>query len=161
MGLKQEILAAREHAKNFDYYQRSKCKQNLLELMAELYGEGWDPDLEASEQPQHPSKHPERQAAKTQPADPNFLKLGVFALFVKAVFTLPISSAIVESLFSKYAPLLRTPRLAAFRQSLVEAGASQVWLPALQGSRGAARQHGRLAHPHAGALGRGLATIEV
>jgi hypothetical protein len=115
MGLKQEILAARAHAKSFDYHQRSKCKQNLLELMAELYGEGWDPDLEAAEQPQHPSKHPERQAVKTQPADPNFLKLGVFALFVKAVFTLPISSAIVESLFSKYACPLCTPRLAAFR----------------------------------------------
>ena len=124
MGLKQEILAAREHAKSFDYHQRSKCKQNLLELMAELYGEGWDPDLEAAEQPQHPSKHPERQAVKTQPADPNFLKLGVFALFVKVVFTLPISSAIVESLFSKYAPPLCTPRLAAFRHSLVEAGVS-------------------------------------
>ena len=114
-----------------------------------------------SEQPQHPSKHPERQAVKTQSADPNFLKMGVFALFVKAVFTLPISSAIVESLFSKYALPLCTPCLAAFRQSLVEADAPQVWLPALQGSRDAARQHGRLAHPHTGALGRGLATVEV
>ena len=76
MGLKQEILAAREHAKSFDYHQRSKCKQNLLELMAELYGEGWDPDLEAAEQPQHPSKHPERQTVKTQPADPNFFEAG-------------------------------------------------------------------------------------
>jgi hypothetical protein len=62
--------------------------------MKMLYGEHWDPNRE-------PCFSPDLKG--DSPADPNFLKLPLFGLFVKAVFTLPISSAIVEMLFSRSA----------------------------------------------------------
>ena len=95
-GLKDEIYEARHLAglKNFNAHKQYLCQQNLLELMKMLYGEHWDPNRE-------PSFSPDLKGES--PADPNFLKLPLFGLFVKAVFTLPISSAIVEMLFSRSA----------------------------------------------------------
>ena len=95
-GLKDEIYEARRLAglKNFNAHKQYLCQQNLLELMKMLYGEHWDPNRE-------PSFSPDLKGES--PADPNFLKLPLFGLFVKAVFTLPISSAIVEMLFSRSA----------------------------------------------------------
>ena len=95
-GLKDEIYEARRLAglKNFNAHKQYLCQQNLLELMKMLYGEHWDPNRE-------PAFSPDLKGES--PADPNFLKLPLFGLFVKAVFTLPISSAIVEMLFSQSA----------------------------------------------------------
>ena len=95
-GLKDEIYEARRLAglKNFNAHKQYLCQQNLLELMKMLYGEHWDPNRE-------PAFSPDLKGES--PADPNFLKLPLFGLFVKAVFTLPISSAIVEMLFSRSA----------------------------------------------------------
>ena len=80
--------------KNFNAHKQYLCQQNLLELMKMLYGEHWDPSRELCFSP---------DLKGDSPADPNFLKLPLFGLFVKAVFTLPISSAIVEMLFSRSA----------------------------------------------------------
>jgi hypothetical protein len=59
--------------------------------MSQLYGEKWDPALD-----------PEGQM-KGASSGGKFVKLARFGLFVKAVFIVPISSAIVESLFSRCA----------------------------------------------------------
>jgi hypothetical protein len=95
-GLEEEIYEARRLAglKNFNAHKQFLCQQNLLDLMKMLYGEHWDPNRE-------PCFSPDLKG--DSPADPNFLKLPLFGLFVKAVFTLPISSAIVEMLFSRCA----------------------------------------------------------
>ena len=95
-GLEEEIYEARRLAglKNFNAHKQFLCQQNLLDLMKMLYGEHWDPNRE-------PCFSPDLKG--DSPADPNFLKLRLFGLFVKAVFTLPISSAIVEMLFSRSA----------------------------------------------------------
>ena len=60
-------------------------------LMSQLYGEKWDPALDPEDQ------------MKGAPSGGKFVKLARFGLFVKAVFIVPISSAIVESLFSRCA----------------------------------------------------------
>ena len=95
-GLEEEIYEARRLAglKNFNAHKQFLCQQNLLDLMKMLYGEHWDPNREPCFSP---------GLKGDSPADPNFLKLPLFGLFVKAVFTLPISSAIVEMLFSRSA----------------------------------------------------------
>jgi hypothetical protein len=59
--------------------------------MSQLYGEKWDPALD-----------PEGQM-KGASSGGKFVKLARFGLFVKAVFIVSISSAIVESLFSRCA----------------------------------------------------------
>ena len=93
-GLEDEIYEAHRLArrKNFNAHKQFLSQQNLLDLMKMLYGEHCDPNRE-------PCFSPDLKG--DSPADPNFLKLPLFGLFVKAVFTLPISSAIVEMLFSR------------------------------------------------------------
>ena len=59
--------------------------------MSQLYGEKWDPALDPEDQ------------MKGASSGGKFVKLARFGLFVKAVFIVPISSAIVESLFSRCA----------------------------------------------------------
>ena len=60
-------------------------------LMSHLYGEKWDPPLEPEDQ------------MKGASSGGKFVKLVRFGMFVKAVFIVPISSAIIESLFSRCA----------------------------------------------------------
>ena len=79
-GLKDEIYEARRLAglKNFNAHKQYLCQQNLLELMEMLCGEHWDPNRE-------PCVSPDLKG--DSPADPNFLKLRLFGMFVKAVFS--------------------------------------------------------------------------
>ena len=101
--------------KNFNAHKQFLCQQNLLDLMKMLYGEHWDPNRE-------PCFSPDLKG--DSPADPNFLKLPLFGLFVKAVFTLPISSAIVEMLFSR-SELFQAPQLLHWPHSRVGLSAIQ------------------------------------
>ena len=72
-----------------------------------LYGKHWDPNRE-------PCFLPDLKG--DSPADPNLLKLRLFGLVVKAVFTLPISSAIAEMLFSRSTHAAPPTRSAAILQ---------------------------------------------
>ena len=107
-----------------------------------LYGEHWDPNRE-------PAFSPDLKGES--PADPNFLKLPLFGLFVKAVFTLPISSAIVEMLFSRSAHAAPPTRGAAVTLLLSVRGGGQLCVRPQQVAFGDEGRHGRQHLAHVGA----------
>ena len=118
--------------KNFNAHKQYLCRQNLLDgegPLEMMYGKHRDPNRE-------PCSSPDLKG--DSPADPNFVKLRLFGLFVKAVFTLPILSAIIEMLFSRSATLLWIGAVRA---------RACVWLPAqvVEMSARAHRQEGRRA----------------
>lgn len=68
------------------------CKANLLNFYAELFGLEWNPAVDGPSGPGATARERLR-------------RLGNLAMFAKAVFSVPIASAVVESLFSRYAYL--------------------------------------------------------
>ena len=86
--LKAEIIAARKigielRAQGKD----AACKGNLLRFFCDVYGCDWD----GSSTPY----------GEDTTAYGKFRRLPTFAVYAKAVFSIPVSSAIVESLFSR------------------------------------------------------------
>lgn len=86
--LKAEILAARKigielRAQGKD----AACKGNLLRFFCDVYGCDWDGSSTPS--------------GEGTTAEGKLRRLPTFAVYAKAVFSIPVSSAIVESLFSR------------------------------------------------------------
>ena len=111
-----------------------------------LYGKHRDPNRE-------PCSSPDLKG--DSPADPNFVKLRLFGLFVKAVFTLPISSAIVEMLFSRSAHAAPPTRGATVTLLLSVGGGAgvgrQLCVRPRQVAFGDEGRHGRQHPAHVGA----------
>jgi hypothetical protein len=86
--LRAEILAAREIGIELRAQgKEAACKGNLLRFFCDAYGCDWDGSSKPS--------------GEGTTAEGKLRRLPTFAVFAKAVFSIPVSSAIVESLFSR------------------------------------------------------------
>jgi len=96
-AVRADILEARkicrgEYGDKLDAADTLMCKANLLNFYAELFGLEWNPGVDGPSGPGATARERLR-------------RLGNLAMFAKAVFSVPIASAVVESLFSRYAYL--------------------------------------------------------
>jgi hypothetical protein len=101
----RKICSGAYDGERLDAADTAMCKANLLNFFKGVFGDKFGPETPAPDGDGHTARE-------------RLERLGTFAMFGKAVFTVLIASSVVESLFSKYA-FLKSKQRASMKDETV------------------------------------------